>query len=197
VLQPSEGQSDTVPQFSTGIDFSPVAEIAPDGAFQWTNVPPGNYSLCLGGERNHNTDWFLKSAMVAGRTTDRSGISVEGGVITLDVIASANGGVVEGIVTDRQGQPVADAVIVAAPEASLPLHGDINQTASDQNGRFSLHGLAPGQYSLFAWDNVEGDAYYDPEFLKNYEQQASPLRISEGDRKNVQLQVIPTSEDWQ
>jgi hypothetical protein len=197
VLQPSEGQSDTVPQFSTGIDFSPVAEIAPDGAFQWTNVPPGNYSLCLGGERNHNTDWFLKSAMVAGRTTDRSAISVEGGVITLDVIASANGGVVEGIVTDRQGQPVADAVIVAAPEASLPLHGDINQTASDQNGRFSLHGLAPGQYSLFAWDNVEGDAYYDPEFLKNYEQQASPLRISEGDRKNVQLQVIPTSEDWQ
>jgi hypothetical protein len=107
----------------------------------------------------------LKSAIVGGRRTDLSGISIDGGAIALDVIASASGGVVEGIVTDLQGQPVADAVIVAAPEVSQRLRDDhFHKTASDQNGRFSLHGIAPGQYSLFARDNVEGDAYYDPEF---------------------------------
>jgi protocatechuate 3,4-dioxygenase beta subunit len=198
VLQPSEGPSDGDLQFSTGIDFSPAAPIASDGSFQWTNVPPGNYSLRLGTERNFTSDWFLKSATVGGRTNDLSAISVDGGVIALDVTAGANGAVVEGIVTDLQGQPVADAVVVAAPEASQRLHGDhLHKTASDQNGRFTLRGIAPGQYSLFAWDNVEGEAYYDPEFLKNYDPQATSLGVSEGDRRNVQLHVIPTSEDSQ
>jgi protocatechuate 3,4-dioxygenase beta subunit len=198
VLHPSDGQSDIVLKLATGIDFSPVAEIAPDGSFEWSSVQPGNYSLRLDGERNPASDWFLKSAIVGGHTTDLSEISVDGGVIALDVIASANGGVVEGIVTDPRGQPVADAVIIAAPEVSERSRDDhFHKTASDQNGRFSLHGIAPGQYSLFAWDHVEGDAYYDPEFLRNYQQQATSLEISENDRKNLQLRVIPTSEDSQ
>jgi hypothetical protein len=189
-LHPSDG-ADALIDFSTGNGFSPAAQVAIDGGFQWMNVPTGNYSLQLGNERNDASDWFLKSATAGGRAADLSAISVNGGIMDLDVIASANGGVIEGVVTDSQGQPVADAVVVAAPEVRS--HADrFLKTASDQRGRFSLHGIAPGEYSLFAWDNVEGDAYYNPDFLKEYEQQALPIRIAEGDRKSVQLQVVVT-----
>lgn len=191
MLHPSDA-ADLI-DLSIGNGFSPASQIAIDGSFQWMNVPPGNYSLQLDNERNDASDWFLKSVIADGRAVDLSAISVNGGVMVLDVVASSNGGIIEGVVTDPLGESVPDAVVVAAPE--MRSHPDrFLKTASDQRGRFSLHGIAPGQYSVFAWDNVDGDAYYNPDFLKAYEQQALPVRIVEGERKNVQLHVIVTIE---
>lgn len=195
-LRSADGEDDALTAFSIGNGFSPLARIASDGTFQWTNVPPGNYYIRLGREQNGNADYFLKSIITGGRASEDSAISVNGGLAVLDLVADTNGGMVEGVVTDSKGEPVADAVIVAAPELRLRSRIDrFHKTVSDQYGRFSLRGIAPGQYSLFAWDNVDGDAYYDPDFLKNYEEQASSLRVSEGDHTSVQLQAIPTTDD--
>ena len=121
---------------------------------------------------------------------------MNGGAVVLDVVASPNGAVAEGVVTDQKGEPVANAVIVAVPETRLRGHVErYRKTVSDQSGRFTLHGIQPGEYSLFAWESVDGEAYYDPEFLKNYEPQGSALRVSEGDRKSVQLTLIPANEE--
>jgi len=88
---------------------------------------------------------------------------------------------------------VANAVIVAVPEMRLRARMDrYYKTVSDQRGHFTLHGVRPGELTLFAWETVEGEAYYNPEFLKSYEGQGSALRVGEGDRKTVQLEVIPT-----
>lgn len=195
VLRPADGEDDAVMDFMMGNSFSSSAQVASDGRFQWTNVPAGTYFVFLSGPRDNGENWFVKSVSAGGRTSDESTISVSGGLVAIDVTASANGGIVEGIVTDSQGEPVADAIIVAAPEAPQRSHSDrFQKTVSDQRGRFSLRGIAPGQYSVFAWDNVDGDAYYDPDFLKNYQQQATALRIAEGDRKTMQLRVVTTSD---
>jgi hypothetical protein len=104
--------------------------------------------------------------------------------------------VAEGVVTDQKGEPVANAVIVAVPETRLRGHVErYRKTVSDQSGRFTLHGIQPGEYSLFGWETLDGEAYYNPEFLKNYEPQGTALRVSEGDRKSVQLTVTPVSEE--
>ena len=44
-------------------------------------------------------------------------------------------------------------------------------TTSDQNGRFQFTDLAPGDYKVFAWDDVERYQWFDPEFVKDYEKQ--------------------------
>jgi hypothetical protein len=53
----------------------------------------------------------------------------------------------------------------------------------------------PGEYALFAWESVEGEAFYNPEFLKSYEGQGSELRVSEGERKTVRVGVIADLQD--
>jgi hypothetical protein len=113
----------------------------------------------------------------------------------LDLVASASGGVVDGVVTDRKGEPVANAVIVAVPEARLRWRTDrYRKTVSDQSGRFTLPGIAPGEYTIFAWDSVDGEAYYNPEFLKSYEGQGNALHVAEGEQKSVQVPVIAEAE---
>jgi hypothetical protein len=42
---------------------------------------------------------------------------------------------------------------------------------------------------------VDGEAYYNPDFLKLYERQGSALRVSEGDRKSLQLEAIAESAE--
>jgi hypothetical protein len=137
----------------------------------------------------------LKTTAAGNRDVGDAGISVNGGVVELNLVASANGGVVDGVAVDAKGDPVANALIVAVPE--MRLRGRVERyrkTVSDQSGRFSLHGIQPGDYTVLAWESMDGEAYYNPEFLKGYEGQGSSLRVNEGDRQGMRVEVIPGAE---
>jgi protocatechuate 3,4-dioxygenase beta subunit len=172
--------------------FSNLAHVASDGSFQWTDVPAGNYYVQLVGDVGANDGWFVKSVMAAGREINDSGMSLSGGVVPLDLVISAAGGIAEGIVVNPKGEPSPNAVVVAVPEARLRGRLDhYRKTVSDQSGRFRLPGIRPGEYTLFAWETVDGEAYYNPDFLKSYEGQGVGFPASEGELKTVQLQAIP------
>ncbi len=190
-LQKVEGDDDSG-AFTLGDRFENLTHVAADGSFGWKDVPAGNYYVQMIGENGANRDWFVKSVMAGGRDLSDSGIDVSGGTVGLEVVVSANGGIADGIVVDSKGQPVADAVVVAVPE--LRLQGRIDRyrkTTTDQSGHFALRGIRPGDYTLFAWESVDGDAYYSPEFLKSYEGQGTVLQLGEGERKEMQVNVIP------
>lgn len=195
-LRSADGDDEALSGFSMGDGFSHLAHVGADGSFEWKSVPTGNYYVQLAGDGGANADLFLKSALAGNRDVGDAGISVNGGAVVLDLVASGNGGVVEGVVTDQKGEPVANAVIVAVPEMRLRTRLErYRKTVSDQSGRFTLHGVESGDYTLFAWESVDGEAYYNPEFLKTVEGQGSTLRVGEGDRKTMRVEVIPASED--
>jgi protocatechuate 3,4-dioxygenase beta subunit len=178
--------------FTLGDQFTNLSHVAPDGSFEWKDVPAGNYSVRLVGENEANADWFIQSTLAGGRDVNDTGVNVSGGALALDVVINTNGGVADGIAIDAKNKPVANAVIVAVPEARLRSRVDrYHKTISDQGGHFTLRGLPPGDYTLFAWESVEGEEYYNPDFLKSFEGQGSSLHVSEGERKGVQLAVIP------
>ena len=185
-----DDDDDGVLPFGVAEASAHLAQVAPDGSFEFTGVPPGNYYVQLE-ESAGNSDWFLKSAVTAGGEASEAGINVNGGTIALDLLAST-GGVVEGTVSSKDGSPVANAVVVAVPDPHLRGRADrYRKTVSDQAGRFTLRGVPPGEYTLFAWEGVDGEAYLNAEFLKSYEAQGSALRVGAGERKSLQLVVIP------
>ena len=195
VLQ-AAGSEESDAMFQAGTKFSNLAHVGPDGAFEWADVPPGNYYVRIMGDSGTNADWFLKTVLAGGHDVNDSGISVSGGMVVLDVVVSANGGAVDGMVADAKGEPVSNAVVVAVPEARMRGREDrYRQTVSDQSGHFTLRGIPGGGYNLFAWERVDGQAYYNPEFLKDYEGQGTALQLSEGDRKALQLRAITAPED--
>ena len=190
-LRSVDGDDEATGAFGMGDGFSHLARVGADGSFEWKSVPPGNYYVQLAGDGGVNGDLFLKSAAAGSRDVGDAGISVNGGAVALELLASANGGVVEGVAVDQKGDAVANAVIVAVPEQRL--RGRVEhyrKTVSDQSGRFALHGVEPGDYTLLGWESVDGEAYYNPEFVKTYEGQGISLRLNEGDRKAMRVEVI-------
>ncbi len=56
------------------------------------------------------------------------------------------------------------------------------QATSDATGRIRLDNVVPGDYKLFAWEVVESNAWTDPDFLRNYENNGVAVRVGEGGR---------------
>ncbi len=194
-LQTINGEDDAGAA-AIGDRFSNLTHVSADGSFEWRDVPPGNYYIELLSQSGGNEDWFVKSVAASGHEVSDSGISVNGGAVGIDLLLSANGGIVDGVVVDSKGNPVENTVVVAVPEPRMRTRLDrYHKTVSDQSGHFTLRGIRPGDYTLFAWESIEGDAYFNPEFLKSYEGQGSGLKVGDGERKSVQVNVIPVAEN--
>jgi hypothetical protein len=64
---------------------------------------------------------------------------------------------------------------------------------TNQNGRFTFANLPPGDYKLYAWEAVELYRWFDPEFLKAFDQFAVPVRVGESSRQTVDARLIPSN----
>jgi hypothetical protein len=132
---------------------------------------------------------YVKSA-TAGQTDILSdGLTVAGGeTIDVKIVLADDGALVHGIVRDKDQQPVPGATVLLATDRRS--RADRYATAtSDQNGRYDFSAIPPGNYKLFAWEDLESNAWDDPEFLLDPEEQGRKLASDPGERKIVDLQL--------
>jgi hypothetical protein len=54
-----------------------------------------------------------------------------------------------------------------------------------------MRSIVPGDYKLFAWEDIERYEYKDPEFLQKYEALGIPAKISESSQLSIEVKVIP------
>jgi protocatechuate 3,4-dioxygenase beta subunit len=151
------------------------------------NVLPGRYTLRLSGGLLRT--YYVKSARAGDADVLADGLAVEGsGAIVVDILLAADGAAVQGAVSDKDQQPVAGATVLLAPNNRS--RADLfKSTTTDQNGRYALTTLAPGDYKLFAWDDVEPDAWSDPDFLAVYEKSSEKISLAPQEQASRNLRV--------
>jgi len=172
---------------------SDSARIKSDGTFVIPSVFDGNYRVSVLG---FPEEYYVKSAQQGRTEVLVSGLAVSRSMppSAIEITLSADGGRVDGTVLHDQS-PVGGALVVLVPD--LP-HRDNDQMYSmktaDGLGRFSLLGLPPGDFKLFAWESVPGTNYVDPDFFETFETRGTRVHIEEKQSQSVQLEAITAEE---
>ena len=166
-------------------------QIKEDGSFTFENVSPDTYNVNVFAPPG----FYVKSIRMGGQDALESGLDLSAGAAdAIDVLLSPNGGEVEGAVTNSKQQPASGTAVVLIPDSHRDQRQFYKNSATDQNGHFSIKGIAPGNYKLFAWEDIDPGAAEDPEFLKPYENKGQAFSIEEKSRHNAQLELIPAED---
>jgi hypothetical protein len=167
------------------------ASIKSDGSFSFREVPEGSYRIHF---FPLPAGFYLKSG--GGTEVLDAGFSVVRGhsLPGLDLLLSAGAGRIDGTVISED-RPFPGASVVLVPDGKQPPQpSDYRQARSDLLGRFAMRSVTPGDYTLFAWEQIENGAFMDPDFLGQYADRGRAVHVEEGSHLNVQLDAIPASE---
>src|ERR1019366_5908249 len=181
--------------------FGTNAPVDRFGSFEWKSVNRGTYIVQVYGGDGQGS-FFLKSVKLGARNIE-TGLTVSGPA-TLDLLVSYKGGMIEGAVVDAAAEkdgenvhPVANATVVAVPEEKYRKLPDRFGTGStDQRGRFTIRGLAPGSYTLYSWQDLEEGVWRDADFLKSQEANGTAVKVEEGSNQQIELKLSPVAEEW-
>jgi hypothetical protein len=170
-----------------------------DGAFRpivLEGVRPGIYQVVprsIGGGPNGTKSAYIKSMYFGGIDLLNEKLHVEGPPEgALEVLVGTDVGIVDGVVVNEKRDPLANVFAVLIPNPPNRHRIDLYAViVTDASGRFRMEGLAPGDYRIFAWEEVERSAWQDAEFIRAYEGHGKPIHVGGQSTQNIQVVAIP------
>lgn len=166
-----------------------------DGSFKFQGIAPGDYLPMITFTTNGGiVDIYVKTLRLGSQDV-RDGIHVDSQAAgLLEIVVGNNGAAVEGTVVNDKQSPMAGATVVLVPDIFLRKRGSLYKTrTSDAAGHFRFDAIAPGDYKVFAWQDVENGAWQDADFIRTYETRGKAVTLREGTTEAVQISVIPST----
>ena len=175
--------------YSAPFDANAVTySIDASGDFVFPNIMEGRYTVSTSALPANS---YIADVRMAGRSVFDEGFVVGELSGALEVRVSSKGAKIQGTVLDLMRKPVPTARIVLVPERARRQNPLLYKTAvSDSKGSFTMSGVPPGQYSLFAWESLPGTAYMSAEFMAPYETKGQAVTITEGAVANTEVKLI-------
>jgi hypothetical protein len=178
-------------------------------------VPDSMMALPLGGNTRVRTDggfelkgltgrrvlqasppsgWYTKSVTIGGNDVTDTAVEFKSGeqITGVEILLSQRASTVTGSVTDAKGQAATDYIVVAYASDSRrwgPMTRFIRTARPDQSGGFKLTGLPPEDYLVVAVEYLEPGEEGDPELLEKLRVRATPVTVTEGGSKTINLKL--------
>jgi hypothetical protein len=178
-LRPAEGISFGVRSVSVNAD----------GTFKMAKVPPDKYYLYL---YRFPEGTYVRSVRMGNQEVLEKGLDLSQGVsgAAIEVILSTKAATVEGLVREDD-EPAPGSWVMLIPDPTRPEQRYLSKSATaDQNGRFSIKGVAPGDYKLYAWQEPQYEVVREPEAVKPFEHKAVKITVRENSREQAELTVL-------
>jgi hypothetical protein len=175
-----------------GIVARAVIPKADDGTFTIANVPNSRYRVEMGA--GLPPDLYLSDVRLGGLNVFDSGFEVGREQLQpLQVSLRSGAATVEGVV--RNGDRlVANATVVVIPPDGRRENRALYKTAkSDASGKFTIRGVAPGNYKLFAFENAAGGEFYNARFMSKVEFRGKAITVGQGSVSTETLTLIESN----
>src|SRR5262249_8687466 len=134
-----------------------------------------------------NGPWYVQSAQCGEADLLREDLAIAGGVRLppIEVVLRDDAATVVGTVTS-EGQTL-PAWVIVVPDLSPR---QAKMTFAPVGGEFQFAGLAPGDYSVMAFDRVDGLEYSNLEAVRPYLGNASHVTLQPNENLTVSLKLI-------
>jgi protocatechuate 3,4-dioxygenase beta subunit len=166
-------------------------KVSDDLTFSLEDVAPESYNLSIFGLPD---GYYVKSIRYG--ETELPGVALDvspGPSAPLTIRVSPNAGQITGTVQHpktQQGAPGASVVLIPQEPDRKDQNIFYGLTSTDQFGNFTLKNLVPGDYKVFAWEDLEPGAYFDPEFVKPVDADGEKVSITEAGKHTLQVKLI-------
>ena len=159
---------------------------------------PGKMRVQLAGQA---PGWSIRAVRYRGQDITDSGFEFRANenITDLEVELTNRETNLSGLVTNDRGATVKDYAVVVFPHDrekwSLTSVGMryLKTGRPDQDGRFKVSGLPPGDYYAVALDYVDSSEWTEQEYLDRIRSKATDVSLSEGETKSVDLKLKTAS----
>jgi len=178
----------TISALADALPSTPTAS----GMLTLKNVTSGNYVVTVPPVSNLLQNAYIKSIRLGSVDVLENGMRLVSPPTTpLEIVISGRGGSLRGVIRDGNRATLPNVTVVLVPEESNRHRKDLFRRAlSDSSGSYHVEGLAPGNYKLFAWQDVEPQMWLDPAFMRVYEDLGRAVVVAEASSQVIDLAGI-------
>ena len=167
------------------------ANLSADLTFNLDNIFPGRYFLQL----PEWTQWYVKSIVYGGQDVSSGVIADAEPGAALTIFMGSDPGEIDGAVQSETLTAFSPVTIAVLPDEAHIERSDLYRIISvGKGGRFSIHGLAPGDYRVFALEGQMYNEAHNPALLKLLESRASVVTVHANGHEQVSLTPIAAGE---
>jgi hypothetical protein len=180
---------DTLPT-ALRANYLAARPVSAEGTIQFIAAPEGTYALVT---PVTTPGVYIADIRQAARSIYDQGVITVGrdSAEPVEVVLAAGGGRVEGIV---EGAPKSSSTIRVSlvPDGARRDNLLLYRRASLAEGRFVLTDVPPGNYKLYAWEDLPAGADENAEFMVPYENRGRAVTVRAGVMiTNIVLPLIP------
>jgi hypothetical protein len=152
-------------------------------AFSINEMVPGTYRLDV----FPPPGLYVKSATLAGQDIFNSEVPISQAAGPVEIVLRDDGGSIEGDVTDSSGQPALAGIML------LRNTNRATNLFTQPNGHFKIQNVAPGDYTVYAWDQPNDVEYANPDWMRRYGTGGVAVTVTAGQNAQVKLtgQSVP------